>query len=57
MVDHVFRISEPAEIRATIDAANADSIKVARKLGMSFAKRVDEDGAEVDHYALRREGV
>ena len=54
MLDHVFRISELAEIRATIDAANADSIKVAHKLGMTFAKRVEEDGTEVDHYVRRR---
>lgn len=54
MLDHVFQLSGLAEIRATIDAGNADSTKVARKLGMNFVKRVDEEGTQVDHFVRRR---
>lgn len=58
MLGYVFESSALDSIYATIYPENAQSSKVARKLGMAFEKRVvDPDGTPVDYYVAHRNGA
>jgi [ribosomal protein S5]-alanine N-acetyltransferase len=54
MITYVFERSALDQIFATIDHANADSIRVVEKLGMRYEKQVCDDGALVDFYRIDR---
>jgi [ribosomal protein S5]-alanine N-acetyltransferase len=43
------------EVLASTDGANAASVRVMEKLGMSFSKRKDSNGLDTIFYSLKRE--
>lgn len=55
-LDHAFDVRREPKVRALIDAGNASSLRVAKRLGLAYEADTDIHGKAVGMYTREREG-